>query len=198
MLPDCPVIKSEVRDRLDSLFRAMVNRYLGVVAETPRSRIHEGKRNVIVRETGHEDETPMMEASTGYEIATKDIPNLSVEEVLQKLDVAAQDMAKQIASSFYKALSDAVEKTGNTVDGRGKGFTAETIFEVLEKIWIDFDENGSPKMPTLTIHPNQMEQVKRAFESIDADSVLDGKFKALIERKREEWIAREASRKLVG
>ena len=198
MLPDCFQVKNELRQKLDIAFRQMVNGYLGIVAEAPRSIIHEGRRTAIVRDSGAVDETQLLQASAGFEIRPDEVPNMTAAILQGRMEKAAQEMAKQMSEHFFKSISDSVEKIGNTVDGKGQGFTPELIFAVLEKIWIDFDPQGNPRMPTLTINPAQGPQVQRAFQSIDSNPELSARFAQLMDQKREEWRAREATRKLVG
>jgi hypothetical protein len=198
MLPDQFLLKAEVRSRLNVLFRQMVNGYLGVVAEAPRSVIHEGRRTVIVRESGEVDETKLFQASAAFEIKASEVSAMSLQELHSRLDVAARGMAKQISQGFFQNVSEAVDKVGNAVDGKGRGFTPELILEVLERIWIEFDEHGRPQMPTMVIHPDQATQVQQAFKQLDNDPDLSDRFARLMDKKREEWRAREASRKLVG
>jgi len=198
MLPDCFRVKNELRQKLDIALRKMVNGYLGIVAEAPRSIIHEGRRTAIVRDSGVLDETQMFQASVGFEIRLDEVPNMTAEILQGRMEKAAREMAKQMSEHFFKSISDSVEKIGNTVDGKGQGFTPELLFEVFKKIWIEFDPQGNPRMPTLTINPGQAPQVQRVFQSIDNDPELSARFAKLMDKKREEWRAREATRKLVG
>jgi hypothetical protein len=176
----------------------MVDGYLGIVADVSRSIIHEGRRTAIVRNSGAVEETPLFQASAGFEIRPDEVPTISLQLLRDRMDQAARDMAKQRSEGFFKTIEDAVENIGNTVNGKGQAFTPELVFEMLEKMWIDFDAQGQPRLPTVTINPAQEPQVRRAFESIQTDPNLARRFTELIDKKREEWRAREASRKLVG
>lgn len=42
------------------------------------------------------------------------------------------------------------------------------------------------------------QQIQKAFADIESDPALGEQLEAIIARKREEWNAREAARKLVG
>jgi hypothetical protein len=95
-------------------------------------------------------------------------------------------------------MSEGVQKVGNTIDGGGQRFSAELFLQVIEKIWIEFTADGSPQMPTVHISPNQTDDVKRTIERLESEPELKKRFDAIMIKKREEWRAREADRKLVG
>jgi hypothetical protein len=198
MLPDCPTLKREVSQRLTALFRQMVNQYLGVVGEAPRSVIHEGRRTAMIRESGEVDETPLFQATAGWEIKAAEVPTMTVDGLLERMRNAAKDMAAQISKGSFQSISDAVDKIGNVVDGKGAPFSADLFLNAIEKIQIDFGPDGKPRLPTLVVGPSQGPDIQRALESFEKDPEQLAKFDKLIEKKREEWLAREASRKLVG
>ena len=198
MLPDCPRLKREVSQRLTSLFRQMVNQYLGIVGEAPRSVIHEGRRTAMIRESGEVDETRLFEASAGWEIKAAEVPTMTTDALLERMRHAAKDMAAQISKGSFQSISDAVEKIGNVVDGQGAPFSADLFLKAIEKIQIDFGPDGKPQFPTLVVAPSQGPQIQKVLESFEKDPEQTAKFDKLIEKKKEEWLAREASRKLVG
>ena len=76
----------------------------------------------------------------------------------------------------------------------GKPLSVNSLFEVLEKIDIDFDEAGNPNELGVVVHPERFSSISRVISQVKADP----RYQAIIERKREEWYAREGNRKLVG
>jgi hypothetical protein len=168
------------------------------LSDVPQGRVFEGRRNVIVREDGSEDETKMREVSAETRIAVDEMRELHLPKLLEKLDATVQEMAATQARHFYETMSEGVEKVGNTIDGGGQRFSAGLFLQAIEKIWIEFNADGSPQMPTVHISPNQTDDVKRTIERLESEPELKKRFDAIMINKREEWRAREADRKLVG
>jgi hypothetical protein len=90
-----------------------------------------------------------------------------------------------------------VNKTGNVISGKGKPFTFDHFLEALEKMLIDFDEDGNPFMPSILISPEDWERIKSDFPKWDTDPENKKKIQSIINKKRDEWYDRESHRKLV-
>jgi hypothetical protein len=199
VLPDLPKLKSEISGLFHTIFENRLNAYLGFVGEVPRCFIKEGSNPVTIRPDASRDETKLQPASAVTNFKVDEIPSLSVEQRIARLDVAARDMASQISSHAFATINEAVDKVGNVVDAKGKPFNADAFFEVLEKIQIDFEEDGVKHKELTVVFPPQMTQkVRETIAEIDNNPELKQRHKEIIEKKRMEWRAREAARKLVG
>jgi hypothetical protein len=129
MLPDLPKLKDDIAQVFHLIFTNRVNAYLGVVGEVPRCIIKEGSNPVTQRPDDSRDETTLKAASVETILNSGDIPHLSVEQRIAKMDDAAREMANQISSHAFAAINDAVDKVGNAIDAKGKPLSAENIFE---------------------------------------------------------------------
>ncbi len=198
MLPDIPPLKREIARKLQIAFKQRVNAYMGAINEAPRYFIKEGRRVVTVRPDGHLDETLLKEASAETTIRFDEVPHLSFQDRLTKLDEAARDMARQISEHAFGQINEAVERVGNVVDGGGKPLSPELYLEVIEKIHLDFDANGHPSQLTLVIPPGMEQRAKEVAEMLDHDPEYRRRYRELIDKKRMQWRDREAARKLVG
>lgn len=198
MLPDLPRMKKDIAELFQIIFKNRLNTYLGVVGEVPRYIIKEGANPVTLRPDDSRDETKLQAASAETNFSIEEIPRLSVEQRITKLDDAAREMASQISSHAFATINEAVDKVGNVVDAKGKPFSPEAIFEVLEKIQLDFDEDGKHKEITVVIPPALSDRARETLVQLHSDPKLSLRYQELIEKKREEWRAREAARKLVG
>ena len=197
MLPDYTKLKEEILDVLHAFFIQRVNVYCQGTKEIPRYHVFEGKGSTaIIRPNGEKDPTNMKEGSAGFEIEMKDVPFLTINDLANKIDAAAKNMASQITQNLYQTISEVTEKTGNVV--KGKPMSAEAILEVYDKMFILFDDNGNPELPIAHIHPNLKEKTIEAFKKIDNDPETKKKYEEIILRKREQYLAEQASRKLVG
>ena len=77
----------------------------------------------------------------------------------------------------------------------GKPLSVNSLFEVLEKIDRDFDEAGNPNELSVVAHPERLSSISKVISQAEADP---NRYQAIMERKKEEWRARESNRKLVG
>ena len=164
MLPDIPPIKQEIARKLQVAFKQRVNAYMGAINEAPRHFIKEGRRIVTIRPDGRNDETELKEASAETSIRFDEVPHLSFQGRLAKLDEAAREMAKQINEHAFSQISEAVERVGNVVNSGGKPLSPEAVLEMYEKIHLEFGADGSPSQLTIVI-PLGMEQ--RAKETME-------------------------------
>lgn len=198
MLPDLPALKQEIHDVTNRYLRAQVHRRLGVFDESPQHVIHEGNRMRTLRADGSAEDSDLKAASAEMSVKLDEIPRLTIEKRIEKLDRLADEMARQVSAQMYGSLSEALNKAGQVVDGKGRPFDAETFFAALEKIALEFDETGKHHGLSIVMAPELAVRASKVFEQIESDPVLNRRHRELIERKRAEWRDREATRKLVG
>lgn len=196
VLPDIPKLKSDIDHRFILWFKNCLNNYLGVVGEAPRCIIKEGRNSVILRPDSSRDETKLKEASAETIFKREEFPSLSVEQRKTKLDIMAREMARQISLHAFATIQEAADSVGNVVHAK---FSPEAVFELLEKMQIDFEEDGVEPKELFVVFPPELanhgiETIKRILN----DTELSKRYKEIIDKKRMEWRAREASRKLVG
>lgn len=198
MLPDLPKLKRELQRIVDQYLQRQVRARMGVFDEAPRHILHEGTRMRIVRADGTVEESSLKQATAEMAIKMEEIPTLSIEDRVVRLDEIAEEMAKQISEHLFGTLNETLEKAGQVVDAKGKPFDAETLFGVLSSIQLNFDDSGQHHGLKLVVPPAMAERVRAVFEQIDADPTLKRRHEELINRKFGEWRDREAARKLVG
>jgi hypothetical protein len=107
------------------------------------------------------------------------------------------DMVQKQTHFIRERMSTEIPAS-QTLDAKGRKFDAQVVIEMLEKMQIDFYPDGTPHEifldgPVFT--PERMAAVDKEFES---NPELKRKFDEMMEKKKEEWRAREADRKLVG
>jgi hypothetical protein len=199
VLPDLPKFKADIANVFHTIFKNRVNEYLGFVGEVPRNIIKEGSNPVILRPDASRDETVLKAASAETIFKLEEIPSLSIEQRIAKLDIAAREMANQISSHAFAKINEVVDSVGNKFDAKEKPFDVEAVFTMLEKIQMDFEDNGiKHKEITVVVPPALTARAKATMEQIHQDPELSKRYKKIIDNKRVEWRAREATRKLVG
>ena len=93
---------------------------------------------------------------------------------------------------FFEYLGRVCEATGNVIDGKGQPFSFDLVLDALDKIQIDFDEAGNPEIPTMVLHPELMEKLKKQPPT---DEQIRRR-EEIINRKRGEYNARRRTRQI--
>jgi hypothetical protein len=153
---------------------------------------------IVIRADGSTDESGLKRASAEMTLKFEEIPHLTIADRIQKLDELANQMAQEMSKHLFASLNESIDEAGQAVDGMGKPFDAELFFAVLEKMQLEFDEDGQQHNLAMVVAPQLGERVKVVFEQIDKDPILSQRHRSILQRKREEWSDREATRKLVG
>ena len=171
---------------------------MGPLADVPVSMIFEGNRTVVIREDGSYEERNLEEITAELQVKFEEVEKMPHEMVLDKINGVTEEIAGKVKKSFYEGLRKLADETGNVVSADGEPFSIDLFFEVLEKIDIDFDEAGNPKGLRFVAHPKMSSSIAKVFSQAEADPENNRRYKEIMERKREEWRARESNRKLVG
>lgn len=198
MLPDLPRLKRHVLEGVTRQISVLVNQKLGILGEVPRQILHEGDRMRIIRDDGSVDESPFHRSSAEDSIAVDEIHAFTIEDRARRMEELADQLAQQISQHMFGSLNKTLEEKGQTVDCGGKPLDPEAVFRLIEKLHIDFDEQGKPSGLSIIIPPQLNDQFQVCLKRIENEPELKNRFDALFERKRAEWRDREAARKLVG
>jgi len=198
MLPDLPNLKRDLQKVLNRLFKNMVNSRIGFLAELPKSISFEGKRICIIKADGSIDDIDLKESSVEIELNLDEIPRITPNKLLEMIKDSADKMARKISNSMFESLNETLEKAGQSVDNQGKPLDAEAVFEVMEKLQLEFDETGNIDTLSLVVSPSLAPKAKHVLEQIKSDPTLRKRHDEIIGKKWLEWRDREATRKLVG
>jgi hypothetical protein len=172
--------------RVISPFAAVQTRYL-----------HEGRGMKVMRADESESNTETQQLSSMMEIKFDEIPDLTFEKAIAKYDEMILDMVHKQTGLALERLSEDIPKSQN-VDAKGKKLDAEIILEMLETIQLEFYPDGRPHDLHVVGGLFTPERLKAVDEEFQNNPELQKRHNELMERKREEWRAREADRKLVG
>lgn len=197
MLPDLPRLKQDMKCILDQRLQNRINERLGVFGEIPKHFMHEGNRMRIRRANGSVEETKLKQTSGEMTLKVSEIPALTLQERIAKLDKVADEMADQMATHTMETLGEGLDKAGQVIDRKGQPFDAEAFFEVLEKVQMQFDKSEQSNL-TILLPPALTSRAKEILHLLETDKNVQKRYADIMERKREEWRDREAARKLVG
>ncbi len=199
MLPNLPALRIDLARRQDEFVKTQIHRRLGVFSESPTHIVHEGRSLRMVRSDGDVDDSELKRASAEISVLDEEAITMTHAERLEKLDQLAAELAPKIVSIFVSTLDSVLQAAGQTVENQGKPLTGESILAVFEKIERDFEPDGTPSpLSFFSTQADMYPAFQRAMEEIERDPQLKARMDALMQRKKEQWIDREASRKLVG
>ena len=169
----------------------------GVVSEIRESTVHEGDRFTIHREDGSVDTKPFEALEASVELSPDDVQSEDTSRVAAAVDGLAEQLAEKASKKLFETVKESVEAVGNTVDAAGRPFSAELWLDVLEKMELNFEEDGSWRPPTVVLHPTMLSRAQSELSRLDTEADLRDRLGKIIERQRKEWRVREANRKLV-
>ena len=198
MLPDLPSLKANIQDVLNERLRTVAYANMGVLNEVPRVFVHEGNKMRTLRADGSVEDTEFKQSSVEMLIEGSDIPTMTAQQRLAMLDRAARELAGKVSKGVFESLNMTLAEAGQTVHSHGQPLSLQLMFETLEKIQMDFDEKGQPTGLQFVVGPELMPTILRLQEQFNNDSDAQRRHRELLDRKRMEWRAREATRKLVG
>jgi len=107
--------------------------------------------------------------------------------LMSMLEGMAQNYVREVMPQIFASLATVSTAAGTQVDAAGRPFSAELLAEALEKMEIDFDDDGTPRIQLvvgtdMTI-PENTEEGQRIID-------------AVIERKRQQFFAQRRHRQL--
>ena len=198
MLPDYPKLKEKIQNLLIARMKKVQSASMGPLAGMPTYRVFEGNKSVWIREDGTKEVLEQKRAEAKIEINVKEYEEITPLEILNRIDIAAQELAIQRMKVALKKIDKAVEQTGNIVDTKGRPFSIEDYFKMIGAIWIDFDEKGKPILPSFLGEEKAKKSIIEVLLQLKSDAKCKKRFDELIEKKKEDWRDRESNRKLVG
>jgi hypothetical protein len=198
MLPDFTDLVTQLQDAVTMRLRLRVRSGDPVISMIGHMTQYEGDRQTYETVQGDERQTDYQRVEGLISISRPELRELTLEDILKKVDAAAEEMTGQIARSMFATIGQAAETAGNLINNEGKPFMFDTFLAGIERVDIDFDEaTGRPHMPRLVMHPDLWAKVKDKLPEWETNPESRRRFAQLIEKKRNEWNDRESRRKLV-
>lgn len=161
-----------------------------------RRRYHEGVGGVIVREDGEVDPSDVAEMSSTVTFEGDELGTLPLAAVFERYLAAAGEIGEQKDRFMIESLEGVTRKTGNVIEGKGRGFDPEIVLEALSRVQVDISPDGTPIWPTFVIAPSAGPQMTSVLEALEKPPYRK-RMEDLVTLKRREWHDRESRRKLV-
>lgn len=108
-----------------------------------------------------------------------------------------REMGSQIVRGLFEKLDEVTEETGNKVDVGGGPITHDLFLDLIEKLQFDFTPEGVPMWPSLHLGSEAHAHFQRVWPEWLKNPEFLNRLKRILDRKREEFYEREASRRLV-
>lgn len=199
MLPRFPDLTEEFGRYIAHFMEQRMQAHLGPFAEIPRVTIFEGDgTTVMIGPDGLQQESTIAPHSERLEIPTQEFKSLDMGALQRRLDELTGRMAAEMQRRTYATFAASAERSDQIVMLKGKEFSEEDFFRLFESFPIDFNPDGKAVMPQVHLSPALTASVVQTLRKMDEDPSCRQRFEALMETKKEEWRAREASRMLVG
>ena len=188
----------ELEEKLNRLIEQYLNNVISgsspLLNNITRFHCFEGNKSLIRRPSGEEEETEKRYSSGGTELPVEKILYGNIEDIFEHYKQAAVAMAYEQEKFLLESIEITVQNTGNVVDAKGQPLSPEIILQIMEKVEINFTEDGKSMTSSFACSPILREKLQPLLDDLKKTK----EYKELIERKRSEWRDREANRTLVG
>ncbi len=197
MIPDFPEEKARLWTFWNAYLRKRVEHYSGFVNTLTSFTHHEGDRFSYDQAEGKTQESEYEPIQGEFKMHLSEARDLTQEKVADIIDGVAKNIGDQLSKSLFSTLNKATTESGRSLDKKGEPLTPDDFLEMMEKIEPTFTEAGEFQPPFIIMHPDVFDAYKNKFKEWDNDPEVKKKHDEMIERQRERWNARQASRKLV-
>jgi hypothetical protein len=160
---------------------------------------YEGHGQSVTRPTGDGETNDFERIEAMIEVKFDD----NFEIVFEKLAKMGAEIAAKIQINSFKTMDQTLSKLGRTIDGKGKPWT-EQYLEMMSSVMIPLNDDGELDLSGLRIVAGSAISAQAALEmqELEADPIkkkcFNERLNAILAKKKEEALALEANRKLVG
>src|SRR6266487_4215922 len=196
MLPSFPKSQKILDDEWHKRMFAAKAEVFPHAVHPPVRQIIEGKRSDYQREDRKVKSLEMkrFRAETSHDI--KEGKGMT----LTMFDAKAKELGQEFGKNMWKVLiggiEEAVAETGNELKYKKGNLKQEDILRMVEMMQLDFDEHGKPTQ-MLILPPEMADEFKKREAEWADDRKYHTKLESIKRRKKEDFDAREARRRLV-
>ena len=193
-----PKIKQELEAILKKCIKLIAKRIDPVFGSIPEKPIHEGRILEIIKEN-KTSKVNLKEFISQIAIKKEDIQNTNIDAFVLEIIKMIKDSGEKMAKFFFREIDSILTEAGQTIDAGGREFDFDTLLEIFKKIEISFDKDGNPRLDRykFVLHPKFYNKIVFKLKEWEEDPEKNKLFNDLIEQKRKEYYAKEASRKLL-
>lgn len=199
MIVDFTSTKKELEKIANIHLREEVRRRTPFLGMIGKHIIHEGNEQTYETVDKKEQKMEFKKAEAVFSVTAEEMGKIKFPEILKRMEVAAEEIAKQTEQGAFKEIFKKVEEVGNMIPGNPP-FSSEAFLKGLEMIEIDFDgARDKPSLPTVVVHPSQFEKMKEQEAKMTDEERKEFEIKkeTILDKKYKEYVAREEKRKLI-
>ena len=197
MLPTFPEMFDRRRAMNASAIRQLVEQKAPIFADIDRHIMHEGSGGKIQRHDQSVGVTNIQTHSAELEIPKMLLEDFDEKSLLMLLSNVAEQFAKTMSTDLFQTVSEGAEAVGNVVDGGGKPLNPELLLQAFDTLQMDFLPDGTWQPPTMVVSPEQYQKIKD-MKAAGVEEVYKQRLADIVEKKRNEFLSREAGRILAG
>jgi hypothetical protein len=156
---------------------------------------HEGSTGSFQVTTGEIEKIDFKKSSVEMVSPSKPGRGDTLEHVIAVMAKGGADMGAKMQDGILKGVEAATEKVGNVVTIKNGVITPEAFLEMMEKVEIDYDEDGQSQSSWF-LPPEMAAELHKNYQNWQQDPQLKAKLAELEKKKKEQFRARETSRRL--
>lgn len=195
MLPDFPELKRKLCALREARMQRIKREHNRSLSQATVFDVEEGHRVLNMDDLGSRSDVPIESHSSEITLTLEEFETLTQDQIEEKFNVAARDIANQAEMQMIEILDRAAEGSGNVIK-QDAPFSHKSHLDALEKVDLWFDERGNPDFPTILCSPEMHEKILVVL-AVPMSAEDEKRRSSIIDRKREEWRDRENRRKLV-
>lgn len=122
---------------------------------------------------------------------------VDLEEFRNSLQKGFLELHQSQHSALFEQMNQVLENTNRTFNAGGQLLSWELFISMWEQVEFIFDENGNWIPQTMVVDPRMMPRLQQVAAEIENDAIKKQQWRELLDRKKKEFDAKEANRKLV-
>ncbi len=153
-------------------------------------RYSHGIKWLAVSSDSSDEESEMQIHSTETNISFDDIKNHNLDTIPTFLKDIVSKMNESLQRTMYQTISDACDKSGNSISRKDYKTSADAFLATLKKIEFGVDRDGKVSLPEFHVGSEALKAFKRDAEAKgqsfqeEVDKVIEEKSEAALERER--------------
>lgn len=198
-LPRYRQLKVKLSKLFVDIFTNAAKSELGPFQEARKFRQHEGKvlRHNTLDNNEKQRQINYQVFTTEYKVEYAKVPSTKPEEIIALMQQKGKEFGTAQAKHGYSVMTQVTEEMGNVVNNKNQPFTIDSYLEVMDKIQIDFDNEGKPVWPTMVVAPGNFEKAKSVIREMETNPKARERMEKILVKKKETYDADQARRKLV-
>jgi hypothetical protein len=197
MLPHFPKSHSEMIEIRNAQMIDAIYSVSPILSQIPSRSQREGRQFTLQNEQGEIKEVDYKKVSIPIEVKMEEARGMTMEKFIEIAREPGTGMGKEMMRRLFEMLDKVTKETGNFVNTGGNPISYDLLLTLLEKMQIDFGSDGNPIWPSLTLGSEALAHLQRKLPEWLKDPGFQERLKTVVERKREEFYARETCRRLV-